>query len=223
LNLLLNLYSIVMYDSPSKIFQYIPIPKKRRNTKIDKIHWQGIINDQRKHTNYATTDYVPNGNENITKSPETKGREQNAKDITFKVENDKHKLDMLLRKSNRSIISISSVFPWNFFSDTINVEESRVTFNFRQLFASQSQSVDIKDISNVFIQSGVFFSTLQVVSRTFTQNDIKINFLRKYEAIQTREVIEGLRTFAFHDIDTSNYEINELTRKLKELNVSKRE
>lgn len=176
---------------------------------------------EKKLHNNASTNYVAHRNETITKSPEIKGLEQYAKDLTVKVENNKNKLNELLRKSNRCIMSISSVFPWNFFPNTIDVEESRVTFIFRQLFASQSHSVDIKDISNVFIESGFFFAKLQVVSRTFVQNDIKIDFLSKQEAVQTREIIEGLRTFAYHNIDTSNYEVDELLSMLKGLNISK--
>jgi hypothetical protein len=106
--------------------------------------------------------------EDTEKPPETKGIEQHARNVIVKAENDKQKIDELIRKSNRSIISIYSVFPWNFFANTIDVEESRVIFIFRQLFASQSHSVDIKDISNVFIESVILFSTLQVISRTFS-------------------------------------------------------
>lgn len=155
------------------------------------------------------------------KSPEVKGMEQNTKDVTIKTEHDKNKLDELIKKSNRSIINISSVFPWNLFPNTIDVEESRITFIFRQLFSSQSHSVDIKDISNVFIESGFIFATLRIVTRTFIQNDIKIEFLKKKEAYQTRDIIEGLRTFTQNDINSSNYEIGDLVNKLKELHISK--
>src|SRR5581483_11200557 len=127
------------------------------------------------------------------------------------------KLNELVRKSNRRVISISTTFPWKFFPNTIDVEESRVTFSFRQLLSFQSHSVDIKDISNVFIEAGLFFATLQVVSRTFVQNDIKIGSLRKKDAMKVRRIIEGLRILKSNDIDTSNYEIPDLINKLEEL------
>jgi len=126
-------------------------------------------------------------------------------------------LNELVRKSNRRVISISTTFPWKFFPNTIDVEESRVTFSFRQLLSFQSHSVDIKDISNVFIEAGLFFATLQVVSRTFVQNDIKIGSLRKKDAMKVRRIIEGLRILKSNDIDTSNYEIPDLINKLEEL------
>jgi hypothetical protein len=204
--------------SPTKIFQYLPLGKKTNN--INDLLKRVKILEQNSADN-KVSDSVSLTPADVEKSPEAKGLEQHAKDITVKIENDKNKLDELIRKSNRSIISISSVFPWSFFPNTIDVEESRVTFIFRQLFASQSHSVDIKDISNVFIESGFFFATLQIVSRTFIQNDIKIEYLKKRDAYRTRDIIEGLRTFVHNDINSSNYEIGDLVNKLNELNIPK--
>jgi len=226
--------------SSINIFRYIPTLKNPSDIKRKTNYWLKQANDrveQKTHNikellerikileQNSTDDSLINplstNAEKTEKSPEAKGMEQHAKDITVKTEHDKNKLDELIRKSNRSIMSLSSVFPWNFFPNTIDVEESRVTFIFRQLFASQSHSVDIKDISNVFIESGFFFATLQIVSKTFIQNDIKIEYLKKKDAYQAKDIIEGLRTFIQNDINSSNYEIGDLVNKLKELNFPK--
>ena len=149
------------------------------------------------------------------------GKNEQTKHEATKKEEDRQTISDLIKKSNRRIISISSIFPWNLFPSTINVEESRVTFIFRQLLSSQSHSVNIKDISNVFIQSSPFFATLQIVSRTFVQNDITVSHLGIKKAHRVQMVIEGLRTFAEHNIDTSIYEINELIAKIGEFNTNK--
>jgi hypothetical protein len=182
-----------------------------------KIPWRNI-NTWKRHPEKAVIDNPPVPTK---KSPETQGMEEYAKAQTIRIANEKHKVDDLVRKSNRSVITISSTFPWNIFPNTIDVEEGRVTFIFRQFLTSQTHSVDIKDISNVFIESGFFFATLQVVSRTFVQNDIKINYLDKYQAIKVKSVIEALRTFNHNNIDTSNYEVKELVEKLSELHVAR--
>lgn len=96
-----------------------------------------------------------------------------------------------------------------------------MTFVFRQLWASQSHSVNIKDISNVFIQSSPFFATLQIVSRTFVENDITIGHLETKKAHRVQMIIEGLRTFVEHNIDTSNYEVSELIAKIEEFHKNK--
>jgi hypothetical protein len=202
--------------NPSKIFQYIPTIRNRQANTV-----KNLLKSIKILEKNSPDDIPINLTSNAEKSPEAKGLEQHATDRTIKTENDRNKLNELIRKSNRSIISISSVFPWNFFPNTIDVEESRVTFIFRQFFTSQSHSVDIKDISNVFIESGFFFATLQVVSRTFIQNDIKIEYLKKKDAYRAKNIIEGLRTFVQNDINSSNYEIGDLVNKLKELNFPK--
>lgn len=154
-------------------------------------------------------------------SLEAQGVYEQTKNDAIKKEEDKQALEDLVKKSNRSIISISSLFPWDFYANTITVEESRVTFTFRQFMSSQSHSIDIKDISNVFIQSSPFFATLQIVSRTFVQNDIKIGHLSAKKAYRVHMVIEGLRTFTAHDIDTSNYRVDELIAKIEEIQKNK--
>jgi hypothetical protein len=143
------------------------------------------------------------------------------KNEATKKEEDRQTVSDLIKKSNRCIIGISSHFLLQLFPNTIEVEESRVTFTFRQFLSSQSYSVNIKDISNVFIQSSLFFASLQIVSRTFIQNDITINHLRPKEAQRVQMIVEGLRTFAEYNIDTSNYEINELIAKIEEFHANK--
>lgn len=152
---------------------------------------------------------------------EESGREDAVKSHYKKINTDEQKLDDMMTKSNRIIISASSMFPWDFFANTINVEETRVTIIHRQLFASQVHSVDIKSISNVFIDTDLFFASLTVVSATFKENSIKIMKLRKSQAVLTRRIIEGLRMFIEKDIDTSKYSTAELVSKLKQLSTTK--
>jgi hypothetical protein len=155
------------------------------------------------------------------KTIQEEGKREEMINEAAKIEEDKHMVSDLIKKSNRCIISASTHFPWTLFPNTIEVEESKVTSVFRQLFASQSHSVDIKDISNVFIESSPFFATLQIVSRTFAENDITIGHLNAKEAYRVQMIIEGLRTFAANNIDTCNYEIKELIAKIEEFHKDK--
>ena len=110
----------------------------------------------------------------------------------------------LVKKSNRILVSISShAFPFDFFPDTINLEEGRITIINRHLFSSEVHSVDIKDISNIFINRTSLFSQLVIISKTFENNEVKIRNLRTKEAVFIRRIIEGLRVFVSKEIDTS--------------------
>lgn len=128
----------------------------------------------------------------------------------------------LVRKSNRILATISTHrFPFDLFPDTINVEEGRITVITRNFFfSSEVHSVDIKDISNVFINTVPFFAQLVIVSKTFTKNEIRIKNLRKEEAVLARRIIEGLRIFENKQIDTSSYTKEDLIAKLEELSTT---
>lgn len=125
----------------------------------------------------------------------------------------------LVRKSNRILASISThKFPFDFFPDTINVEEGRVNVIVRNFFfSSQVYSVDLKNIANVTINTAPFFAQMLIVMKTFTENEIRINNLWIKEAIYVRRLIEGLRVLDSQKIDTSVYTKRELIGKLEDL------
>lgn len=148
---------------------------------------------------------------------EVSGLKESVKKQVSKVEVDRQKLENLVSNSNRLLIGTSSVFPLDFFPDTINVEATRVNIIKRSLFFSEVHSVDIKDITNVFLSQSIFFASLAIVSKTFVENQIKISRLWKKDAVEVRRIIEGLRMITKADIDMNNYSVDELTNKLKEL------
>lgn len=127
----------------------------------------------------------------------------------------------LVKKSNRLLLSISShAFPFDFFPSTLNIEEGRITVIKRHLFSSEIHSVDIKDISNIFINRTIIFAQLVIISKTYEENEIKIKSLRPNEAIFARRIIEGLRVFVNRQIETSSYTKEELIAKLEELSTT---
>lgn len=209
---------------------YVPSDEVKKNAEngrvgywLEKLYKQGerVLKDNNRREEQARAD---GGGQDAHDQPVSKkdqelaqsGINEHTKNIATKKEDDTKIVSDLVIKSNRSIMSLSSKFPWDLFPNTIDVEESRVTFRFRQFLSSQSHSVDIKDISNVFLESSMLFSTLQVVSRTFIQNDIKIGNLDNTKAKKIQRIIEGLRTFTENNINTSNYEVDELIAKIEE-------
>jgi hypothetical protein len=222
---------------PTTIFSRIPFASSEqsvKNTENKKIsYWLEKLYAQRERLRHVNNRFNEQSKIDATTLP-LQGQSANVENQNlaqsgineFKIneatkkEEDRQIVDDLVRKSNRHIISISSLFPWNIFPNTIDVEEGRVTFKFRQFLSYQAYSVEIKDISNVFIESSFVFATLQIVSRTYTQNDIKIRNLDKSKAKKVHRIIEGLRTFSEHNINTSNYEIDELISKIDEFQTN---
>ena len=156
-----------------------------------------------------------------SKSHELKGS-QEANQNTFKKKQiDKIALKRLVKKSNRLLVSISShKFPIDLFPDTLNIEEGRITIITRMFLFSKVHSIDIKYISNIFINTMPFYAQLGIVSKTFENNEIWLNALRQNEAIYARRIIEGLRIFVSKGINTSDYTKEELLEKLEELSTT---
>lgn len=129
----------------------------------------------------------------------------------------------MVRKSNRILLTISTHRPpFDIFPKTITVEEGRITLITRNFFfSSKVHSIDLKDISNIFINTSPFFAQLVIISKTFKENEIRMDYLIKQEAIFARRIIEGLRTFENKQIDTSNFTKAELISKLEELSTTK--
>lgn len=127
----------------------------------------------------------------------------------------------LVKKSNIVLNSISThKFPFDFFPSGINVEETRVTIITRSFASSQVHSIDVKDISNVFISFAPFFAQLTIISSTFADNNITINNLKKKEAVYTRRIVEGLRVLESNNINTSEYTSEQLMEKLEDLSTT---
>jgi hypothetical protein len=135
------------------------------------------------------------------------------------VKQDKITVASLVRKSNRILASISThKFPIDWFPDTINIEETRINVIIRNFFfSSQVYSVDLKNISNVIINTAPFFAQPVIVSKTFAENEIRINNLWINQAIYVRRLIEGLRVLDSKQIDTSIYSKRDLITKLEAL------
>ncbi len=197
---------------------------KRINNQLEKLFDQesnkGILKEGAE-TQINTSSQISSEDQKLEQTTEDKGLEEAVKSHAGKAEKNRQAVEDMVSNSNRVLLKISSVFPWDFFPTSIIVEETRLTIIHRQLFSSQVHSVDIKNISNIFIDSSILFSQLTIVSDTFAENQIIVDRLWKKEAIFVRRIMEGLRMFIDKDIDTTGYSGNELINKLRELSTTK--
>lgn len=156
----------------------------------------------------------------VEKTTKEKGTDEALKSHAGKAEKNRQAVEDMVSNSNRILVEVSSIFPWDLFPTSIIVEETRLTIIHRQLFSSQAYSVDIKNISNIFINTSILFAQLVIVSDTFAKNQIAVDRLWKKDAIFIRRIIEGLRMFVSKDIDTTGYGRKELIDKLRELSTT---
>jgi len=128
--------------------------------------------------------------------------------------NESEKMTGLLKKTGSKLLTVSTVFPFTLFPNTIDVELGRIKLTFRQFLFSQTHSLDIKDISQVNVEHGIFFSTLEIVTRSFVQNDVRINYLWRKQAELLRDIIDAMRILAEQKVDLYSIETSELMQKL---------
>lgn len=191
---------------------------------------QKVIDDKKKDDlaeNKSATPESDIGNNTRPQNPEldeSSAQKRDEQDVQYHVNKkykEKQQTEEMVRKSNRVVLSISTVFPWNIFPTTVRIQENKVCFLFRQFMTSQEQDVDIKDISNTHIEQSFFFASLKVISNTFANEPVIIEHLKKKDALRARMLIQGLQLFNQKNIDTSNYEIKDLIDKLEELQLNK--
>jgi len=127
------------------------------------------------------------------------------------------KLEQLI-KSSSVLLNISTVFPFDLFPDNIVIDKEKVNIIYREFFGSgQVQSILIKDINSLDMESSIFFATLRMTIRGDPQHQILIRYLKRDDAIQARKIIQGLITSDREGVELEKIPDGDLARKLEEL------
>src|SRR5690348_14171043 len=108
---------------------------------------------------------------------------------------EKEKLQSLIDKPQKPLLVISTVFPFDFFPDTLVIETIKVHLISRHFFASeQIHSFLVKGIADVFVETGPIFATLNILLQMVTRENqqTQIKNLWKHDAVKARDIIQGL-------------------------------
>lgn len=128
------------------------------------------------------------------------------------------KLKNLMEKNERVLCQISTVFPFTLFPTKVIVRENKVEVIFSNFFASKTiRSADIKDISEIVINTSWFFSSMKIVAKTFVDNEITVSFLKNDDALKVRRLVEGLTSMAEEKIDVSKLSTDNLIDRSEKL------
>ncbi len=113
--------------------------------------------------------------------------------ILFSKQKNVEVINKLIQRTNRVLIKVSSVFPFDFFPNDITVDENKVNVILRQFFFSKRvHSVVLDDITDVFVETGPLFATVKFIDKNFVENEIAVGFLKKAEAFRVRRIVQGL-------------------------------
>lgn len=128
------------------------------------------------------------------------------------------KFEALVDKSHTVMLKIASVFPFDLFPDDVTIDVNQVNIIIREFFFSERRhSVYINNISDVFVDAGLFFGTLNIVDKGFVENTISIKYLWHRDAKKARRIIQGLVVAEKQGIDVCKIDDEHLVDKIEEL------
>ncbi|MBI3954649.1 hypothetical protein HY333_01255 [Candidatus Collierbacteria bacterium] len=123
----------------------------------------------------------------------SQGHQEAVKDLIKEADKNVQKFESIANRSATELYRLSTVFPFDFFPDTIIIDLAKVSLVTRVFFFTERiHSVFIQDILDVFIETSLFFATLNIVDQGFVENLITIRYLKKDQAIKARRIIQGL-------------------------------
>lgn len=149
--------------------------------------------------------------------PKMQGHHDAIKEDIKEGDKFKQKLDQLVITSQQTLLNIKAVWPFDFFPNEVCIDVNKVSIIQRGFLAERRHSVFIKDISDVFIDTSIFFSSLNIVDIGFTENLIQINYLKKDDAKLARRIIQGLIVATKKDIELSKMNKEDLLKQVEEL------
>ncbi len=119
----------------------------------------------------------------------------------------------------RKIYEISAIFPLDLFPNKLIIDEAKVNIIYRGFMSRQVNSILIKDITEVIINS-VWFMAGLVFNRSEhlkTSGPLSIPKLKNLEAQKARRIIMGMMIFSDQKVDTSAMTIPQIIQKAEEL------
>lgn len=133
------------------------------------------------------------------------------------------RFDHAVVQSNMVLFACKSVFPFDFFPNEVIIDINKITLIDREFFMSGGiQSIYLKDIYDVEIETGPFFSTLIISNTYFTANKLEVKYLKKKDAVKLREIMLGLICANKVGIDLTKLDKTNLKENLIRLSAPQR-
>jgi hypothetical protein len=120
--------------------------------------------------------------------------------------------------SHEILYKAKTVFPFNFFPDTIIIDKEKLTIIARYFFwVAKITSVPIRDILSVEADVGPFFGSIHLTSRYFFTNPHSINFLWRKDVFKIQKLVQGFIIANEREIDCSAIDKSQLEELLEHL------
>ena len=152
------------------------------------------------------------------KDPVEEGHNEAVIEVVKKEDELKNKFEKIVSKSERVLFTTSTIFPFHFFPNKLIIDQNKVSVVEKNFFWSETiRSVMIKNILDITIDTAPLFAHLVIIDVGFKEDAIRLNYLRKKDALLARKIIQGLIVAIKEGIDLSDISGEQLIQKLEGL------
>src|SRR5690606_18590157 len=104
------------------------------------------------------------------------------------------------------------------FPDEITIEPTQVNASIKTFYLTRRLiSVPIRNISDISVQTSIFFASITVIDKYFSDNSFTIDYLQKEEAKKFRKIVQGLIIATREDVDHSRIDTHTLKKRAEQL------
>jgi hypothetical protein len=194
--------------------QSVLLPKNQE-IKLDKLKPREKKEEKK---NKKLTVEKNSGEAEYGKKVQKEGEHDAYKDIVKEQTKQHEMVEDIINKSNRVLLHVKAVFPFDLFPNELIIDLAKVTFVMKEFFGSGTmEAVYVKDIADVIVETGPVFSTLRIVDISFGANKHFIHYLKKKDAFRARELIEGLITASKEGLDLTKLEAGDVISAITKL------
>ena len=146
------------------------------------------------------------------------------KSLTLPLTPENHqKLEEMIERSQRVLLKIYTIFPFDFFPDCLTIDENKINLVHHEFGSKNLHTVFIENISYVTVDTTPFAATLNITDSTSERFPVlmQVSWLKKDDAFRARKLIHALIAAKKAGIRLEDYEKESLIRELEQLGEAK--
>jgi hypothetical protein len=158
------------------------------------------------------------GEQELAQEERSKGGATTAERADKEAESGPEELIELTQRTQDVLYEATTVFPFTLFPDTITLDREKLTIAERFFWrVADITSVPISEILSCTVNVGPFFGSIHLVFSFFADNERRINFLWRHEAVEMQRMIHGYIIAHKRQINTTNVSTEDLRVMLTEI------
>lgn len=131
------------------------------------------------------------------------------------------RINQLANRSDQVLLKTKTVFPFDFFPDTLTINGNKIDIVTSVFFFSNSTtSIPLRDIANVEIETSPFFARIKIVNIRYPMEPIVMSYLPKNDAVRAKHIIDGLLVSMSQGADVAAINPKQMQRQIEKVGNS---